>query len=179
MSNVVTFDDNFFLRDLVMALRWVRDNFALFAGDPDNVTIFGESAGAHAVATLLAVPAAKGLFAQVISESPAAGMVRTPEIAAEYATRFAALLGARKEDGANAVMTARPAELIDAFDRLVRQGQREMIGAFAAGPTQSTDYLPLEPVEAMRSGAAHRVPLIIGTNAGRPGCSAVSSSSYL
>jgi para-nitrobenzyl esterase len=161
----ITFDDNLFLRDLVMALWWVRDNIAVFGGDPDNVTIFGESAGAHAVATLLAVPAAKGLFAQVISESPAAGMVRTPEIAAEYATRFAALLGARKEDGANAVMTARPAELIDAFDRLVRQGQREMIGAFAAGPTQSTDYLPLEPVEAMRSGAAHRVPLIIGTNA--------------
>src|SRR6476619_7510798 len=158
-------DSNLFLRDLVMALRWVRDNIGSFGGDPGNVTIFGESAGAHAVATLLAVPEAEGLFAQVISESPAAGMVRTPEIAAEYATRFAALLGARKEDGANAVMTARPAELIDAFDRLVRQGQREMIGAFAAGPTQSTDYLPLEPVAAMRSGAAHRVPLIIGTNA--------------
>ena len=46
-----------------MALRWVRDNIAVFGGDPDNVTIFGESAGAHAVATLLAVPAAKGLFA--------------------------------------------------------------------------------------------------------------------
>ena len=66
----ITFDDNLFLRDLVMALRWVRDNIAVFGGDPDNVTIFGESAGAHAVATLLAVPAAKGLFAQVISESP-------------------------------------------------------------------------------------------------------------
>ncbi len=61
-----------------MALRWVRDNVAVFGGDPDNVTIFGESAGAHAVATLLAVPAAKGLFAQAISESPAGGMVRSP-----------------------------------------------------------------------------------------------------
>lgn len=54
-----------------MALRWVRDNIASFGGNPDAVTIFGESAGAHAVATLLAVPAAKGLFAQAISESPA------------------------------------------------------------------------------------------------------------
>ena len=52
-----------------MALRWVRDNIAVFGGDPDNVTIFGESAGAHAVATLLAVPQAKGLFARAISES--------------------------------------------------------------------------------------------------------------
>ena len=118
----ITFDDNLFLRDLVMALRWVRDNIAVFGGDPDNVTIFGESAGAHAVATLLAVPAAKGLFAQAISESPAAGMVRSPDIAAEYATKFAALLGARKEDGAHAVMAARPAELVNAFDRLVTAG---------------------------------------------------------
>src|SRR6201999_3752158 len=113
----------------VMALRWVRDNVAVFGGDPDNVTIFGESAGAHAVATLLAVPAAKGLFAQAISESPAAGMVRSTAVAREYATRFAALLGARKEDGAHVVMAARPADLVNAFDRLVRQGQREMLGA--------------------------------------------------
>ena len=161
----ITFDDNLFLRDLVMALRWVRDNIAVFGGDPDKVTIFGESAGAHAVATLVAVPDAKGLFAQAISESPAAGMVRSPEIAEEYATKFAALLGARKEDGADAVMAAKPADLVNAFERLVRQGQREMLGAFAAGPTRGTEYLPLDPVEAMRVGAAHRVPLIVGTNA--------------
>jgi para-nitrobenzyl esterase len=58
-------------------------------------------------------------------------MVRSPDIAAEYATKFAALLGARTENAAHAVMTARPADLVNAFDRVVRQGQREMIGAFA------------------------------------------------
>ena len=161
----ITIDDNLFLRDLVMALRWVRDNIAAFGGDPDNVTIFGESAGAHAVATLLAVPAAKGLFAHAISESPAAGMIRSAEVATEYATKFAALLGARRDDGAHAVMAARPAELVTAFERLVVAGQREMLGAFAAGPTRGSEYLPLDPVEAMRVGKAHRVPLIIGTNA--------------
>jgi para-nitrobenzyl esterase len=88
-------DGNLFLRDLVMALRWVRDNIEVFGGDPHNVTIFGESAGAHAVATLLAVPQAKGLFAQAISESPASGMVRSPDAAAKLATHFAGLLGAR------------------------------------------------------------------------------------
>lgn len=160
-----TFDDNLYLRDLVMSLRWVRDNIAAFGGDPGNVTIFGESAGAHAVATLLAVPDAKGLFAQAISESPAAGMVRTPDVAAQYATRFAALLGAEDGDAAATVMGAHPADLVTAFERLVRQGQRDMLGAFAAGPTGGTDYLPLDPVEAMRAGKAHRVPLIVGTNA--------------
>ena len=161
----IPIDDNLYLRDLVMALRWVRDNIEVFGGDPDNVTIFGESAGAHAVATLLAVPAAKGLFAQAISESPAAGMVRTPEVAAQYASRFAKLLGAGKDDGADAVMAARPGDLVNAFERLIKQGQREMLGAFAAGPTSGTDYLPLDPVDAMRSGKAHRLPLIVGTNA--------------
>lgn len=160
-----TFDDNLYLRDLVMALRWVRENIAAFGGDPDKVTIFGESAGAHAVATLLAVPAAKGLFAQAISESPAAGMVRTPEIAADYAAKFAELVDPNQPNGAAAVMAARPTELVTAFERLIVAGQREMLGAFAAGPTSGTDYLPLDPVEAMREGHAHQVPLIVGTNA--------------
>jgi para-nitrobenzyl esterase len=164
-DNDHTFDDNLYLRDLVMALRWVRDNIAVFGGDPDKVTIFGESAGAHAVATLLAVPDAKGLFAQAISESPAAGMVRTPDIAADYATKFAELVDAGQACGAAAVMAARPTELVTAFERLIVAGQREMLGAFAAGPTSGTEYLPLDPVESMRDGHAHRVPLIVGTNA--------------
>jgi para-nitrobenzyl esterase len=162
----VTIDDNLFLRDLVLALRWVRDNIAVFGGDRDNVTIFGESAGAHAVTTLLAVPAAKGLFAQAISESPTgSGMTGSPQVAAEFATRFATLLGADRDDGAHAVMAARPAELVHALDELIVIGQREMLGAFALGPTFDTDYLPLEPTEAMRSGNAHRLPLIVGANA--------------
>jgi para-nitrobenzyl esterase len=161
----LTIDDNLYLRDLVMALRWVRDNVAVFGGDPANVTIFGESAGAHAVATLLAVPAAKGLFAHAISESPASGLVSSPDVAAEYATQFAAVLGARREDGAHVVMAARPAELVNALDQLIVRGQRDLLGAFAAGPTHGTDYLPLDPVEAMRGGKAHRVDLIVGTNA--------------
>ena len=161
----VTIEDNLFLRDLVMALRWVRDNIAVFGGDPDNVTIFGESAGAQAVATLLAVPAAKGLFRQAISESPASGLTGTPEVAAEYAHAFAALLGAGGSDAARAVMTARPAELVNALEELIAHGQREMLGAFAVGPTSGTEYLPVDPVHAMRDGTAHRVPLIVGTNA--------------
>jgi para-nitrobenzyl esterase len=160
-----TIEGNLFLRDLVAALRWVRDNIAVFGGDPDNVTIFGESAGAHAVATLLAVPAAKGLFAQAISESPATGMVRSPDAAAEFAAHFAGLLGVRKDDAAHTLMAARPAELVNALDQLIGKGMKDMPGAFPVGPAFGDDCLPLDPVEAMRRGKAHRVPLIVGTNA--------------
>ena len=158
-------DGNLFLADLVLALRWVRENIAVFGGDPDNVTIFGESAGAHAVATLMAVPEAEGLFSQAISQSPASGMVRTPDAAAAFAEQFAGLLGADPGDGAAAAMAARPAELVTALDKLIARGGRDMPGAFPAGPTCGTELLPQDPVQAMASGAAHRLPLIVGTNA--------------
>jgi para-nitrobenzyl esterase len=158
-------DDNLFLRDLVMALQWVRDNIAVFGGDPDKVTIFGESAGAHAVATLLATPAAKGLFAQAISESPASGMAGPPDVAAAFADDFVGVLGVEPRDAAAAVMAARPRELVDALDKVMSRGMTEMRGAFVVGPTFDTEYLPEDPVRAMRDGTAHRVPLIVGTNA--------------
>jgi len=161
----VIIDSNLFLRDVVLALRWVKDNIAAFGGDPDNVTVFGESAGAHIVSSLLAIPDAEGLFAQAISESPASGMTRSTDVAAEFAARYAALLGARNKDAAHTLLKASPAELVAAQNRLINDGMREMLGAFPIGPVFGDDYLPLDPVVAMRDGKAHRVPLIVGTNA--------------
>ncbi|WP_448334170.1 carboxylesterase family protein, partial [Streptomyces sp. DSM 41534] len=131
----------------------------------DNVTIFGESAGAHAVATLLAVPEAEGLFARVISESPASGMVSSADAAARLADQLAEMLTADGGSAAAALMSARPAELGRALETLIMRGQTEMPGAFPVGPTFGTDYLPIDPVTAMAEGTAHRVPLIVGNNA--------------
>lgn len=161
----ITIDSNLYLRDLVLALQWIRDNIAAFGGDPAKVTIFGESAGAHIIATLLAVPAAEGLFAQAISESPASGMVRSRETAAEFATRFARLLGARPKDAATALLRASAAQFVETQHRLIDQGMENRLGAFPIGPVFGDDVLPVDPVEAMRAGRAHRVPLIVGTNA--------------
>lgn len=158
-------DDNLYLRDLVMALRWVRDNIASFGGNPDAVTIFGESAGAHAVATLLAVPAAKGLFAQAISESPAGGLASSREQSEEYAARFAAILGARRRDAAAVLLTAPPTDLVATLDHLIMQESRNAPGVYPVGPTYGTDYLPLDPMDSLRLGKAHRVPLVVGNNA--------------
>ncbi len=161
----VTIESNLFLRDLLLALRWVQDNIAAFGGDRNNVTVFGESAGAHAVAALLAAPDAEGLFAQAISESPASGMTRSTDVAAEFAVRFAAILGGPVDHVTDALMKATPAELVAAQNRLIKDGVRDMLGAFPIGPVFGDDVLPLEPVDAMRQGKAHRVPLIVGTNA--------------
>ena len=60
---------NWGIHDQVAALAWVRDNIASFGGDPDNVTIFGESAGGFSVATLLGTPAASGLFRRAVVQS--------------------------------------------------------------------------------------------------------------
>ncbi len=161
----ITIDSNLYLRDLVLALQWVRDNIAEFGGDPANVTIFGESAGACITSTLLAVPAAEGLFARAISESPASGLVRSKEVAAEFAMRFANLLGARVEDAAPALMQVSAARLVETQHRLIDQGMHSRLGAFPIGPVSGDDVLPIDPVEAMRCGRAHRAPLIVGTNA--------------
>jgi para-nitrobenzyl esterase len=160
-----TIDGNLFLRDLVLALQWVRDNIAAFGGDPQRVTIFGESAGAHAVATLLAVPAAQGLFHGAIAESPASGMVRPAHAAAEFAEQFASYFGSDKQSGVQAIMRAEPWQLVKALDRLLDDMVRDMPGSFAIGPTIDGDYLPRDPIDAMAHGEAHRVPVIVGNNA--------------
>ncbi|MGV9798022.1 carboxylesterase/lipase family protein [Mycobacterium sp. NPDC003449] len=158
-------DDNLFLRDLVLALRWVADNIAVFGGDPDNVTIFGESAGAQAVTTLLAVPQAEGLFARVIAQSPASGMVSSSDAAAGLAAQFADLVDPGGDDPAGAVKAAGPGDLGRALNTLITRSLTDMPGAFAVGPTHGTEFLPADPVEAMADGSAHRLPLIVGNNA--------------
>jgi para-nitrobenzyl esterase len=169
------FDSNLGLRDQLAALEWVHDHIAAFGGDPDNVTLFGESAGANAVTTLMAVPRARGLFAKAIAESSPAEAVYGPELTALWGRDFLELLGAVREDpiveeptpadAAAMLDGATTAEFIAATTRLVREMPDRVPGSTLLAPVADGDLLPERPVEAFRDGSAHRIPLIIGTNA--------------
>ena len=86
--------------DLVMALEWVRDNIAQFGGDPNNVTIFGQSGGGAKVSTLLAMPGANGLFHKAIIQSGAGLTAGSKESAAKTALDFLARLKLTPENAA-------------------------------------------------------------------------------
>ena len=79
---------NLALRDMIFALRWVQDNIAAFGGDPDNVTVFGQSAGATHITSLISSPVTKGLFRRAILQSPSA----LAQYDADLASRVAAKL---------------------------------------------------------------------------------------
>ncbi|MFF0532537.1 carboxylesterase/lipase family protein [Nocardia amikacinitolerans] len=158
------FDSNLGLRDQVAALEWVRRNIAEFGGDPDNVTIFGESAGAHAVLALLATPAARGLFHRGIAQSPPADWALNAEDAQAFARRCVEALGADSGDVARALTEAPANDIRRAVDRTGGAVLRERPGLFAICPVVDGDFLPKSPIEAITDGTAHRVPLIIGTN---------------
>jgi len=148
--------------DQVAALEWVRESIAAFGGDPDNVTIFGESAGANSVGTLLAVPDARGLFHRAIAQSGAGAWVSTRERAATVAARLIDGLQVRPGDlhalqelAVGEILTARP----DLSDEAVAG-----VAALAWQPVIDGDVLHGSPLEQIASGSADGVHLLTGTN---------------
>ena len=154
------------LLDQVAALQWVRENIRAFGGDPDRVTIFGESAGGGSVAALLAMPRAAGLFRRAVAQS-VPGPFFSPELAADVAAAFAAELGVQPT--AADLSTVEPLLLpvageavtakIDRWtDRWGPITQRTM--PFA--PVVDGDILPATPWAALAGGASRDVDLLVG-----------------
>lgn len=141
---------NYGLMDQVAALRWVRDNIASFGGDPDNVTIFGESAGSRSVAMLAAAPQARGLFHRGICQS---GALR--DVSATLTDRKAQGLAIAEKLGC------------ESADALREQPWEALHGAvaFDSNPFVDGAFMPEDPQALYARGDIAPVPLIMGTNA--------------
>ena len=154
------------LLDQVAALEWVSQNIRAFGGDPDRVTVFGQSAGGGSVAALIAMPRAAGLFRRAVTQS-VPGVFFSPELAADITAACAAELGVRPT--AAGLATVHPSQLPAAGYAVSAQiGRwRDRWGPIAYrpipfAPVVDGEVLPATPWEALTGGAGRDVDLLIG-----------------
>ena len=154
------------LLDQVAALTWVRDNIRGFGGDPDRVTVFGQSAGGGSIAALMAMPRAAGLFRRAIVQS-APGTFFSPALAADIAAAYASELGLRptvadlsgvapsRLSAAGDAVIAKAAEWAERWGQPARR-------SILISPVVDGDVLPVTPWQALAAGAGRDIELLVG-----------------
>jgi len=139
--------------DKVEALRWVKRNIASFGGDPERVTIAGQSAGAGSVCWLMASPAAKGLFQRAVIQSIGDCVNIDHKEAVQRGARFAQAAGCGDAtDTAECLRSKSPAQIIDA----------QIAAGLAWRPVQGGEAQPTLAPAAFAAGEFNRTPVIIG-----------------
>lgn len=155
-------DSNCGLSDQILALNWIHDNVAAFGGDPDRITIGGESAGGASVVTMLACPGARGTFQQAIIESALPNCVMTHQSARENIDLFLEGMHWTEKD-LQRLRTDDPRMFLAGNEYVAVKHQYKNPGMFLPGPIQD-DLLPERPLDAIKNGCAAGIRVIIGTN---------------
>ncbi len=150
---------NYGLMDMQAALKWVRANIAAFGGDPNNVTLGGQSAGAGAAAAHVVSPGSKDLFHRAIFQSGGYSPFAPLAAAHERGVKFAAAAGCKGDNKAIAqCLRALPAARIAALS-----GTASATSAFVGGPMIDGTVIPRQAIDAFRSGNFNRMPIMMGT----------------
>ena len=155
------------LLDQVATLRWVQEEIAAFGGDPGNVTVFGESAGAGAIAGLMVMPAAAGLFARAVAQS-VPGTYFSAALASDVSVELGAPLGLAPTAAAfGAVAADRLMSALRGLDQRMPTIERwGMLGHTPTpfSPVVDGEVLPTDPWTGLAAGAGRDVQLLVGHN---------------
>ncbi|MEQ1580372.1 MAG: carboxylesterase/lipase family protein [Steroidobacteraceae bacterium] len=149
------------MMDLVVALEWVRDNIGQFGGDPGLVTIFGQSGGGRKVATLMAMPSAKGLFHRAIIESGAVLRLTTPEDGQRQTEMLLNELGL-KPTQARELQSVPMERLVAASDAVNNKFVMREPGMTENSPTVGNKVIPSHPWDPAAPALSASIPLLIG-----------------
>lgn len=152
------------LLDQAVALQWVRDNISAFGGNPNNITIFGESAGGMSIGCQLAMPGSKGLFHKAILQSGAANNAQSSDMANRVTEIFLETIG-MKNTAVKDLYALSAKQIMDAQNQFSIKVRTNNLGVnyMPFQPVIDGVVLPSHPLQAMKEGASNNIPIIVGS----------------